>query len=349
MVVFSPGSAQGGAQRALHPNASPAGVQQSPAVATARPTYAQGPQRVAEDVWAYLQPDGSWGWSNAGLIAGAQGRALLVDTLFDLRLTRAMLDALRVATPAAANIEVLVNTHANGDHWNGNELLAGAEIVASRACAEEMAEQSAQTLAGLMDQAPQLGELGAYLQRIFGAFEFHGITATPPTRTFEGSLTLHVDGRTIDLIEVGPAHTRGDVIVHVPDARTVFTGDILFIGGHPIMWRGPVENWIAACDRIIALPPDVVVPGHGPVTDLDGVRGVKTYWERLRDEARTRHDAGMSALDAARDIRGHGFAEGLGEAERLAVNVAALYRQFSGDGSSPNFAELFAAMAQLAD
>jgi cyclase len=42
-----------------------------------------------------------------------------------------------------------------------------------------------------------------------------------------------------------PAHTRGDVIVHVPEARTVFTGDILFVGGTPIVWAGPLSNWIA--------------------------------------------------------------------------------------------------------
>jgi glyoxylase-like metal-dependent hydrolase (beta-lactamase superfamily II) len=311
-----------------------------------RPQYERGPREVAGGIWAYLQPDGSWGWSNAGLVTGG-GRSLLVDTLFDLRLTRDMLDALRAVARQAESIDMLVNTHANGDHCFGNQLLGGAEIIASRACAAEMAEQSPQRLAAMMDRAPQLGEVGAYLQRIFGAFDFHGITLAPPTRTFDGELQLQLGDRTVQLVEVGPAHTRGDVIVHVPDARTVFTGDILFIGGHPIMWQGPVENWIAACDRILALHPDTVVPGHGPVTDAGGVTSVRDYWVQLRDAARTRYDAGMPALDAARDIHLDGAAE-LGEAERLAINVATLYRQFSGDGSAPDLAGLFVAMAQLA-
>lgn len=317
-------------------------------MSTRPPQYQRGPRQVAGGVWAYLQPDGSWGWSNAGLITASDGStSLLVDTLFDLRLTRDMLDALRATTPAAQHIDVVVNTHANGDHYFGNELVHGAEIVASRTCAAEMAEQSPALLAGLMDQARQLGAVGEYLRRIFGAFEFHGITPAMPTRTFDGELSLRIGDREVHVVEVGPAHTRGDAVVHVPDARTVFTGDILFIGGHPIMWQGPVQNWIAACDRIIALQPEVVVPGHGPVTDLDGVRSVRTYWERLRDQARQRYDAGMPALDAARDIRLEEYAE-LGESERLAVNVAALYRDFSGDTAAPNVAELFAAMAQLA-
>ena len=59
----------------------------------------------------------------------------------------------------------------------------------------------------------------------------------------------------VELIEVGPAHTPGDAIAWVPDARVVFAGDILFNGVTPIMWAGPVDNWIAALERIEELEP----------------------------------------------------------------------------------------------
>ena len=49
----------------------------------------------------------------------------------------------------------------------------------------------------------------------------------------------------------------------MPSDKVVFTGDILFIEGHPILWAGPVKNWINACDRIISMEVDFVVPGHG--------------------------------------------------------------------------------------
>ena len=67
--------------------------------------------------------------------------------------------------------------------------------------------------------------------------------------TFDGRLDLAVGDRKVELIEVGPAHTRGDVIAWVPSTRTLFTGDILFAGSHPIAWEGPVANWISACSR----------------------------------------------------------------------------------------------------
>ncbi len=66
-------------------------------------------------------------------------------------------------------------------------------------------------------------------------------------------------------------------MVHVPDAATVYTGDILFIGGTPIVWAGPLSNWIDACDLMLGMDVDTVVPGHGPVTDKAGVTTVRDY------------------------------------------------------------------------
>ena len=84
--------------------------------------YTKGLHEIADGVWAYLQPDGGWGWSNAGLVTGDDS-SLLVDTLFDLRLTAEMLEQMRATTPAADRIATVVNTHANGDHCYGNALL----------------------------------------------------------------------------------------------------------------------------------------------------------------------------------------------------------------------------------
>jgi glyoxylase-like metal-dependent hydrolase (beta-lactamase superfamily II) len=163
---------------------------------------------------------------------------------------------------------------------------------------------------------------------------------------FDGRLDIEVGGRVVELIEVGPAHTGGDILVHVPSDRTVFTGDILFIEGTPIMWAGPVGNWIEACDSIIALDCETIVPGHGPVTDKRGVRAVQSYLTYIRDEARKRFDAGLSARDAAHDIA-LGDYDSWGDAERIAVNVASLYREFAHDHTPPNPAELFALMGEI--
>jgi cyclase len=308
--------------------------------------YQNGLHEIGDGLFAYLQPDGGWGWSNAGLVVGAGG-SLLVDTLFDLRLTAAMLDAMAGPT-ADAPISTVVNTHANGDHCYGNQLLAGREIISSSAAAEEMAEVPPAMLAAL-NRAP--GEVGELFRSFFGAFEFDGIDPTLPTRTFDGRLSLEVGGRALELIEVGPAHTRGDVLVHVPSERTVFTGDILFIGGTPIVWAGPLSNWIAACDLMLDLGVETVVPGHGPVTDRDGVRSVRDYLAFVEAEATARYDAGVDAFEAARDIARDAFGGRAfgrwGEFGRIAVNVETVYRTLEPGHRSPDVVEQFRRMAAL--
>jgi cyclase len=309
-----------------------------------------GLQEIGDGCFAYIQPGGGWGWSNAGLIVG-DGRSLLVDTLFDLDLTATMLDRMAAQT-SSAPVGTVVNTHANGDHCYGNgevtKRFGDVEIVASTACAEEMGAVPPSMLAAL-NEAP--GDVGELFRSFFGEFNFAGIELEPPTRTFDGRVELEVAGRPIELIEVGPAHTAGDVIVHVPDAKTVYTGDILFIGGTPIVWAGPLSNWIAACDLMLAMDVETVVPGHGPLTDDAGIVAVRDYLAFVEDEASGRYEAGIDAFDAAREIgvllgADERFAD-LGEFGRIAVNVEAVYRQLDPAHESPDVVEQFRRMARL--
>jgi glyoxylase-like metal-dependent hydrolase (beta-lactamase superfamily II) len=303
-------------------------------------------QDFGSGAYAWVAPLGTWGWSNAGLIVDS-GRSLLVDTLYDLELTDAMLRAMRRAEPCTEQIGTLINTHANGDHCHGNELVTGAEIIASTASAEEMAELPPEAMAAIVATAGEMGPVGQYFLHCFGRFRFQGIRFTPPTRTFDGELHLRVGDKPVHLIEVGPAHTRGDVLVHSPSDRAVFTGDILFIEGTPVMWQGPVANWIRACRLIEGMDVDHIVPGHGPVTDKRGVRRVREYLEYVRDQARRRYDAGMSALEAARDIELAEYSA-WSDPERIVVNVDSLYREFTGSDQASDIMELFTRMAELA-
>ena len=306
--------------------------------------FEKGLVELANGGYAWLQPDGGWGWSNAGLIVDGD-QSLLVDTLFDLPLTAEMLTAMRAAEPAT-RISTLVNTHANGDHCNGNELVSGAEIIASQACAEELAAEPKGMMATMMSRTPEMGETGEFLEYCFSAFEFDGINPTPPTRTFEGRLDVTVGDKRVELRQVGPAHTRGDILVHVPDDRTVFTGDILFIEGHPIIWVGPIGNWIDACNYMLSLNVETVVPGHGPITDNRGIEAVRDYLTYVRDEARKRFDAGMPVYEAALDISLADY-DSWGDAERIVINVATLYKEFAGDTEPNNVMELFGLMARI--
>lgn len=328
----------------------------------ASPDYAEGLYDLGAGVYAWMVPNGSWGEANAGLVVG-EGASLLIDTLWDVRLTQQMLDTMR-NTLSHPPIVTLVNTHGDGDHYFGNELLADADIITSDASLEEMAHKTpGQMLAfgklGKVMQMlglPNLRQAGRWFTAMGAPYDFRGVTHTPAKRGFSGRLELEVGGRKIDFIEVGPAHTAGDVIVHVPDAGVVLAADIMFLGSTPVMWAGPLENWFKALDVITALEPEIVVPGHGPLTDLAGVAQVKAYWQFVDDAVQTRFDAGMSARHAAHDIarsaafQAQPFADWIAP-ERIMTNTHILYRQKlgkSGHPALPTLLKILYDQAQLA-
>ena len=308
--------------------------------------FNKGLSDLGNNIYCYLQPDGGWGWSNAGLIADGD-ESLIVDTLFDEDLTLEMLDSMKSAEPKGMkNIRALINSHSNGDHCNGNNCVDTEEVISSEATLEEMSHESPEMMAALLIQAPEMGTLGKYFLECFGSFNFEGVTKRLPNTTFTGETQRQVGDKIVELIEVGPAHTNGDVLVHVPSDKVVFTGDILFIEGHPILWAGPVKNWINACDRIISMEVDFVVPGHGPVTDNRGVKAVRDYLVYIDTESRKRFDSGMSALETAKEIDLDLFST-WGDGERIAVNVNSLYREYKGEEKREEITLLFQQMAEL--
>ncbi|MQA16558.1 MAG: MBL fold metallo-hydrolase [Pseudonocardiaceae bacterium] len=285
--------------------------------------YRKGLHDLGDGCHAWLLPDGSWGWSNSGLITGS-GASLMVDTLFDLTLTREMLEGITSVTDRHP-LRTLVNTHSDGDHMFGNELLAArdVEIVASEAAAELMTQEAVDALVNVQ-QVP--GPTGEFARHIFAPFTFDGITATGPTRTFSGELSLDVGGREVRLIQVGPAHTPGDTLVHVPDAKLLYAGDILFVGGTPIVWAGPIGRWIAACDRILDMDVERVVPGHGPLSGKPEVAAMREYLVFVERETRKRFEDGLSVDEAIASIDLGRYAD-MPEHGRIAQNVLNVYQQ----------------------
>ena len=306
-----------------NPDAAPAAQRVNPA--PAKIPYTRGLHEVAGRVWAWMLPDGGFGWSNAGLVVG-DGASLLVDTLFDLPLTREMLDAMKPITDRAPITDALI-THSNGDHTHGNELLdRSVRVIAAKGTAEEIAHGMAPEMLA-MAQTADLGPVATpYLRERFGPFDFSGITLRNADQTFDDQLTIDVGGREVRLLNLGPAHTAADSVVHVPDAGVLFAGDLLFIGCTPIVWAGPIANWVAACDAMIALDAPTVVPGHGPITDPDGIRGVRGYLVHVADQAEAAYRKGLSFVEAADRMDLGEYASWL-DAERIVINVYQRYRE----------------------
>ncbi len=305
------------------------------------PEFPEGLYRLHDRIYAWLVPNGSWGESNAGLILG-EGEALLLDTQWDLPCTREMLEHMREAR-GSVPITQLALTHSDGDHVWGAALLPDAKAIMSEACAEEVCELKPLSLVLLARLGTLLMKAGTgrakragrYFRNMVGPYDFQGVKLPVANFVFSDEAVIGVGGREVRLIQVGPAHTRGDIIAYLPDSGIVFCGDIVFAGCTPVMWAGPLDNLLEALNRILALDGSAYVPGHGPVCDRATVLQVKEYWEFLQREIGARRDAGMAAREAAFDIaRSPDFRNSEYAAwdspERIMTNVHVAYRHLAG-------------------
>jgi glyoxylase-like metal-dependent hydrolase (beta-lactamase superfamily II) len=313
-------------------------------------------ERVSEHVWAYVSPRYRFCDANAGFVAAGAG--VVVDSLADLPHARALKDAIGAVFPAPPGL--VVNTHEDLDHVFGNQVFEGAEVVGHRSLPERLPKAAnpnrmRKTLGYTRNKLARLalalwapGALAA-VDQLGRDYDFTGVELVPPTRLVDDHLRLELDGLALELTHVGPAHQEGDLLVHLPAEGVLFAGDIVFKNATPIGWRGSFADWRRALDAIEVRAPKRVVPGHGPVCGLDGVRDTRAYIDHVEEHARPFFDAGVSALDAAKRIPLDGFADWHCPA-RLYANVLRAYRGFRGEApdASWDFLDLFNGMHKVA-
>ena len=170
---------------------------------------------------------------------------------------------------------------------------------------------------------------GRFQRGMGGPYAHRGITLTRPTRTFSGRLELDVGGRKVELIEVGPAHTHGDLIVHVPDARVVFAADVAFIGSTPGDVGGAARRLAprARHDRGARAQGGGAGPRAtdriSPVSPM-----LRAYWP-LSSAGRCRRDRARDEIVTSDDVRGAAVRR-LGVPERAVINAHTLARHRSG-------------------
>jgi glyoxylase-like metal-dependent hydrolase (beta-lactamase superfamily II) len=273
---------------------------------------------LAPGVFSYVQATGGFCIANAGIIDDPRG-ATVIDALFTPPMTRTLLDeAQRLATPPVSR---LINTHHHVDHTLGNASFpAETQILAHGRAKAEMQRVGIGVLAIIKRMAPHFET------------DLEGASERLPDATFDGdALDLEIGRRRVRLMHLGTGHTRGDVLVHLPEQRILFAGDVAFFNVTPLAFEGHIGNWITVCDRVLAMPDiDVIVPGHGPVGGKDDLRDMRNYLALVHAGAKRAFDAGASE-DEARASIDLGEYAAWGEPERLTFNVARVYAELRGE------------------
>lgn len=190
--------------------------------------------------------------SNAAFVV-TENSVVVIDALGSPALAERLMTEIRRITPKPVS-HVLV-THYHADHVYGLQVFkkAGATIVAQRSAWEYLGSETAQRRleASRQDLAPYIDA---------------STRLVPADRWLEGDDTLVVGGVEFRMSALGPSHTPEDMVVHVPEERVVFTGDIVFQGRIPFVGQADSRHWIAALDKLLVLDASTMVPGHGPVS-----------------------------------------------------------------------------------
>ncbi len=307
-----------------------------------RLAYQQGLYEMGSHTYAWIEPNGGIGESNAGLVIGGK-ESLLIDTLWDTQYSGHMLVTMGMLTTTAP-IKQLVVTHGEGSHCFGNQLVSAPAVTSRRSWQQmqSLSPKKLQRLKGLAKLYRWLGRFserygvfGRYVGDMLAPYDFSEVRLQSPSYIFSGMLTVTLEQRPIHLVEMVQAHSQSDVIVFVPDASVLYAGDLVTVGVTPVLRGGQAENWLHALDRILSFEPEIVVPGHGSITDRHGVQQMVAYWEFMADAVGERYRVGMAADEAAADVLSSAEFQETAFAEwrlpeLLLPSVYEMYRDFDG-------------------
>lgn len=245
--------------------------------------------RLAPDVWAAVvtpRPP-AYAFANSLVVLSEDG-VLVVDTQQSPTAARALVSEIRARTDAP--VRWVVNTHWHADHVFGNQVYLQAwpavSFVAHRTTREDVDHlaraQLAEQLRSIPDRiaqrerwldagrgpegealTPEQLESVRYSLAVNQAYlrDLRQTGLVLPDIAFDDSLTIHVGPHPVQLLHVGPAHTRGDVVVRLPDLGIVAVGDLIE-AGLPYLEHGSLQGWARALDRVRSMSPTVVLGAH---------------------------------------------------------------------------------------
>jgi glyoxylase-like metal-dependent hydrolase (beta-lactamase superfamily II) len=229
------------------------------------------------------------GLTNAGIIIGDDS-VLVIDSLRVPSFARDLIQDVKTITEKP--IGFVIDTHSHWDHSWGNEEFPDATIIGHKNCYAEMIdmewnEEWRKKVASSNDPWSEEGNL---------------VNITPPNMTFETSMQLYFGGRELDLKYFGRAHTSGDIYIHLPKEKIVFTGDVAQDGGVPYLGDCYPADWPETDNQLASLPIERFMSGHGPIGDHNALVEAKDFIHTLVDSVKHAIADGQDSLQASKYV-----------------------------------------------
>jgi glyoxylase-like metal-dependent hydrolase (beta-lactamase superfamily II) len=264
------------------------------------------------------------------LVVVNNDNVLVVDANAGLTTARLTISEIRKITPKP--VRYVINTHWHDDHVMGNQAYAeaypGVEFIAHPATRVDIVDHTFANNAYVIDLIDaDLTRFDGYLATGIGrdgkpmtpeqtervraarrtrsemATDRRAFRAAPPTIDVAESRTLTLGGRRIDIRFLGRGNTRGDLVVHLPAERIVATGDLI-VWPVPYATNAYVRDWVGTLERLMQLPAETIVPGHGPVMkDWSYVQRVMAALEQASTEVAAAKKNGLGLDETTKSVQ----------------------------------------------
>jgi glyoxylase-like metal-dependent hydrolase (beta-lactamase superfamily II)/dienelactone hydrolase len=248
------------------------------------------PREVVPGVWSAIGATAPRTYANSGhnnnlsFVVTGDG-VVVVNAGDNYLLAKALHEEIRKITDQPVKYVVLENGQGHAMLGSGYWKEQGATIIAHEDAAHEIEEQSYALLQVMQEGVKE---------------KARGTQVVLPDETFTDQRIIELGGERIEVLNLGPAHSPGDIVVWLPDKKVVISGDMAFHQRMlPLFEHTDTEAWINTWDKFEALGAEVVIPGHGEPTDMATVRRyTRDYLVYLREKVREVIDSGGALQDA---------------------------------------------------
>jgi len=256
-------------------------------------TLPMNAKKVAPNVYAILTPSRelpnpkNQGWNSNSAFVVTNAGVLLFDTGSSSDIGLAMKKAIAQVTDQT--VRWIINSHAHGDHWLGNA--AFKDTVEAIYATEQVAKNITSEGKTWVDNFKQLTK---------GATGESEILA--PQKFITERTIIKLGDREVTLFLSGDSHSPGDILMWLSDEKVLVTGDVIYSDRMPSTYDSNLPQWIKLLGELEAMQPNVVVPGHGVVTDVEGVTRLKNLFQMFWSAAEEGYEADKSAYEMTSDV-----------------------------------------------
>lgn len=275
-------------------------------------------QKLADDVYAFV---GKSNDANAMAVVTTQG-VVVVDTGNNPPETRILQKFVQSATTQPIRYVVITQNH--GDHSGGMPLFSPpATVIVQDKVAKDWAAMKDYQVRSWQKRFPERAEA------------LKGISPLDTVVSFSDRMTLHVGGKTIELIYIDDTYNPGDVAVWLPESAIMHAGFVGYIGRHPDIRpdysHGTTWGMLKQLEVLSALKPKIVVPAHGPVGDVTALHRLTDYLLLARQKVRIMMQQGLPRETIEKQFDMHEYKD-WDRGAHLSATAATIYRELKGEG-----------------